>query len=138
VQRDDYEGMYRFPAGAQIPAKSVIVVAVNSTKTPAADFEINDDDPAVPNLQPVADWGGSTWILANGGDELLLLDAGRAPVDVVTWGTGSYPGVTPHPGVEFPRSLERYPPNRDSDDCAADFRARDNPDPGALPSGPWE
>ncbi len=138
VQRDDYEGMYRFPAGAQIPAKSVIVVAVSGAKTPGADFEINDDDPAVPNLQPVDDWGTGTWILANGGDELLLFDAGHAPVDVVTWGTGSYPGVTPHPGVEFPRSLERYPPNRDSDDCAVDFRARDNPDPGRLPLEPWE
>jgi hypothetical protein len=137
VQRDDYEGMYRFPPNAQIPAHSVVVVAVSSANTPEADFEIVDDDPTVPNLIAVADWGENVWILANGGDELLLLDPQHQPIDVVTWGTGTYPGVTPHPGVAYPHSLERYPPNRDSDNCAVDFRERAAPDPGKIPPEPW-
>lgn len=138
VNPDDYEGMYRFPANAQIPARSVVVVAMSSANVLEADFEIQDDSPTVPNLEPLADWGENVWTLANGGDELLFLDPQYRPIDVVTWGTGSYPGVVPHPGVTFPHSLERYPPNQDSDDCAIDFRERSAPTPGELPPEPWE
>ena len=65
---------------------------------------------------------------------MLLLDATRAPVDVVTYGTGSYPGMTPHPGVsDQGHSLERRPPKQDTDDCGQDFFDRVPPTPGELP-----
>jgi hypothetical protein len=45
-------------------------------------------------------------------------------VDVVVWGTATYPGVVPHPGAEkSTHSLQRYPPGYDTNDCAFDFRS---------------
>ena len=59
----------------------------------------------------------------------LLATAG---VDVVVYGSASYPGVTPHPGVGGGNSLERKPANRDTDDCSADFWERYTPNPGLV------
>ena len=69
-----------------------------------------------------------------GADEVQLLDVAGAPIDVVAFGDGYYPGITPHPGVTSSgRSLERRPPERDTDDCSADFFDRFPATPGELP-----
>ena len=68
--------------------------------------------------------------LANGGDEVLLLDGADAVVDAVTYEAGSYPGVIPHPGVTVGHSIERSPANQDTHDCRVDFVGLAAPTPG--------
>jgi uncharacterized repeat protein (TIGR01451 family) len=140
VHFDDYEGMYRFPQGSRIDPQQVLVVAVTAVgfredfpgRSP--DYEIVDTDPAVPDLLGCAAWGEGDWGLANGGDEVLLLDGSNHAVDVLVYGDGSYPGVVPHPGgIVYGHSLEREPIWLDTDDCSADFRDWPYPGPGELP-----
>jgi hypothetical protein len=132
-------GLYRFPPGATLVAEGVIVLAHQADDVPfAPDYEFlidpHRDDPAVPNMVPAGSWEGFGLALGNAGDEVLLLDGSGAPVDVVTWGAGAYPGVVPHPGDAEPgHSLERRPPREDTDDCSVDFFDRYPPTPGALP-----
>ena len=131
-------GLYRFPAGSTLVAEGVILVAQQAADVPfTPDYEVlidpHRDDPAVPNLLPAGAWDGFGLALGNGGDEVLLLGADGAPVDVVTWGDGAYPGVVPHPGgLDQGHSLERRPPHADTDDCSYDFFDRYPPTPGEL------
>lgn len=72
--------------------------------------------------------------LTNSGDEVVLRDAGGVVVDVATYGDGDFSGVVPHPGgVDAGHSLERRPPEEDTDDCSQDFFDRYPPTPGVLP-----
>jgi len=71
---------------------------------------------------------------SNLGDEVLLLNAAGATIDVVTYRDGDYPGVIPHPGVsEQDRSLERRTPRADTGDCSQDFFGCYPSTPGVLP-----
>jgi len=129
------EGMYRFPAGASIAPGERVVVALKAVGFRALygfnpDYEIVDTDPAVPDMIPYSAWASGRLALANTGDEVLLLDGNDVPVDVVTYERGSYPGVVPHPGVSTGHSIERDPPDRDTDDCSVDFVDRASPTPG--------
>ena len=132
-------GLYRFPQGTVLPAGGVIVIAQQAADSAfMPDFEFlvdkNRDDPTVPNMTRAGSWDGFGFALGNDGDEVLLLDAEGQPVDVITYGDGSYPGITPHPGVSGSgRSLERRPPEGDTDDCSADFYDRFPATPGELP-----
>ena len=129
---DRYEGMYIFPAGTTLPPHGVMLIAYNGAVMPQADFEIEESS-VVPNLTKDPLWGRGDWILANGGDQVLLLDAAYRPVDVVVWGTATYPAVVAHPGVSYyTHSLERHPPEIDTDDCSRDFRDRAAPTPGDV------
>jgi uncharacterized repeat protein (TIGR01451 family) len=137
---DDAEGMYRFPSGASLDPGQVAVVAVTAagfredfpSQTP--DFELFETDPSVPNLQAYAKWGTWDWGLSNSGDEVLLLNGSDVAVDLLVYGTGSYPGVVPNPGgVAYGHSLERVPIWLDTDDCSIDFRDWPFPSPGELP-----
>lgn len=121
---DRYEGMYRFPQQELGPGR-VIVVAGDARECVAfrPDYEMIGGDPAVPDLMRDPSWGTGTFGLGNSGDEVLLLDPQGRAVDVVVYGDGSYPGVTPHPGVEWGDTLERVPAYADTDDCSYDFRA---------------
>jgi hypothetical protein len=72
--------------------------------------------------------------LANAGDEVVLRNADGAVVDAVTYGAGAFSGVVPHPGeINVGHSLERRPPEEDTDDCSRDFFDRFPPTPGVLP-----
>ncbi|HDN79008.1 MAG TPA: hypothetical protein ENG33_00925, partial [Chloroflexi bacterium] len=134
-----YEGMYRFPEGAVIGSGEVIVVAETASGFyelygHKPDFELSDTDPQIPDMMPYIKWGKGSWRLKNAGDEILLLGPDDSPVDVVVYGEGVYPGVNPYQGaLREGESLERYPPIRDTDDCAADFRVARLPSPGCLP-----
>jgi len=141
VNAGDYERLYRFPAGASIPAGGTLVIArqaaayqaLNYPGKPIPDWELLDSN-AVPNLSP-SDFGTGEFALGNAGDEVLLLDATMRPVDVLVYGTGSYPGVVSFGDVGSlyaGNSLERWPANRDSNDCARDFRSRSVPQPGVV------
>ncbi len=132
-------GLYRFPTGAALPAAGVIVVvqqAADVDFTPDYEFLIDPgrNDPSVPDMIPAGVWDGFGFALGNSGDEVLLLDTAGAAVDVVAYGAGSYPGMTPHPGVaSLGSSLERYPPEWDTDDCSLDFFDSYPSTPGELP-----
>lgn len=132
---DSAEAMFQFPPGATLPPGGIVVVAVNASEAPQADFEMYHTLDSVPNMIRYAPWGQAwaTWELRNDGDQVLLLGPDDTPVDVVVWGDATYPGVTPHPGVALSSaSLERHPPYYDHDDCAEDFRERYPPTPGRL------
>jgi phosphatidylserine/phosphatidylglycerophosphate/cardiolipin synthase-like enzyme len=127
-----YEGLFAFPPGTVIPPREVLVVAYDASRAREADFELHDYDPQVPDMLKDPLWGTGDWTLRNDGDQVMLLTPGNQPVDVVVWGDAGYPGVVPHPGAPvLTHSLQRHPPEVDSDDCNADFRAFP-PSPGEL------
>jgi hypothetical protein len=64
-----------------------------------------------------------------------LLDPQNRLVDVLVYGNGSCAGSLPFVdlgSVYNGNSLERWPANRDSNDCGRDFRIRYAPAPGAV------
>lgn len=134
-----FEGMYRFPGGTVLQPYQTLVIAASAATFRQnyghdPDFEFYNTDPSVATLLDYPLWGTGEWQLANDGDEVLLLDQNDTVLDVLVYGTGSYPGVTPHPGVSvYTHSLERYPYQYDSDDCSLDFRDWPFPNPGELP-----
>ncbi|MCB9007774.1 MAG: lamin tail domain-containing protein [Ardenticatenaceae bacterium] len=141
VNASDFEDVRRFPPGTTIAPGGTIVVATAATafftqhnKNP--DFEIVSTNTAVPDLIDDPAWGDPAALLqlANGGDEVLLRDPTGQVVDVVTYGTGSYPGVVAClPVSASNHSLERFPPYQDTNDCPVDFRDWPFPNPGSLP-----
>lgn len=90
------EGMFAFPQGTKIaPGQSVTIAQsslINKAKyryTP--DFELPpveqynpQDDPDVPNLLPT-DWATGTIVMANGGDDVLLMDDKYNVLDYVPY-----------------------------------------------------
>jgi phosphatidylserine/phosphatidylglycerophosphate/cardiolipin synthase-like enzyme len=141
VNPTDFEDVRRFPAATLLPPGQTLVIATTATAFQAEytfppDFEILESDPAVPNLEDDPLWGDpATWLqLGNSGDEVILRDPAGQPVDVITYGVGSFPGVHPCTLVAGPdHSLERFPYWRDTNDCLADFRDWPFPNPGSLP-----
>jgi uncharacterized repeat protein (TIGR01451 family) len=123
------DGMAIFPPDSSIAPGGVVVVAQTAGGVGfVPDFELQESDPAAPNLMSVS--GSIGW--GNNGDEAVLRDVSGADVDVVVYGSGSYPGVRPHPGVGWGHSLERKPADRDTDDCSADFWERYTSNPGQV------
>jgi hypothetical protein len=138
----DFEDVRRFPEGTRLLPHSPLVIAFSGAAFRAAfarsaDFEIYPSDPTVPDLLDDPDWGDpAAWLqLGNAGDEVILRDASGQPVDVLTYGAGSYPGIVASPLVSATNhSLERYPYWLDRDNCALDFREWPLPNPGLLPA----
>lgn len=136
-----FEDMRLFPPGITIAPRGTLVVATAATAFYAQygrnpDLEIINSDAAVPDMVDDPAWGEPEALLqlGNMGDEVILLGPEGEVVDVVTYGTGSYPGVTGCALVpSFNQSLERFPYWRDTNDCALDFRPWPFPNPGALP-----
>ncbi len=98
------------------------------------DLEIVNSDPAVPDMIDDPAWGdpAALFRLGNNGDEVLLWRVGL--LDVVTYGDGYHSAVTGCPLLVPPaRSLQRYPPWDDTDDCPHDFRGWPFPSPGRVP-----
>ena len=141
VNRSDFEDVRRFPNGTIIAPQATLVIATTAAGFRDEfgvnpDFEILDSDTAVPDLIDDTGWGdpGTYLQLGNGGDEVILRGANEQVIDVVTYGGGSYPGVTPCPLVVVTNaSWQRQPYWRDTDNCAADFRENPFPTPGSLP-----
>jgi phosphatidylserine/phosphatidylglycerophosphate/cardiolipin synthase-like enzyme len=141
VNPTDFEDVRRFPSGTLLPPGETIVIATAATAFFTEygfnpDFELLSTNTAVPTLIDDPAWGDPAALLqlANGGDEVILRDANDQVVDVVTYGTGSYPGVVPCTTVTINNaSLERFPYNKDTDDCSIDFREWSIPNPGNLP-----
>jgi hypothetical protein len=141
VYAQDYERSYAFPDGTAIEPHSTLVVARQASAYQAAgyvgkpvpDFEWTSSN-SVPDLIRT-DWGDGECALGNTGDEILLRDASGRVVDAVVYGQGQLAGVIPFADIDSVfngNSLERWPANRDSDDCSYDLRIRYVPDPGGV------
>jgi glycerophosphoryl diester phosphodiesterase len=136
ADRNLYEGMYQFPAGASIAPSQVIVIAIQAnffTDTYGfyPDYEMTDSDPLVDNLTPYIDWSIGSVFLGNTGDEVLLLDGEDNLVDSLSWGNSSWAFEPPIPTVAEGHSLERHPANEDHD-SAADWYDQAVPNPGFV------
>jgi len=141
VYAQDYERNYAFPSGTTIEPLGTLVVARQAVTYQAAgyvgkpvpDFEWTSSN-RVPDLIRTA-WGDGECALGNEGDEILLRDASGHVVDAVVYGEGQIAGIIPFADVDSVyngNSLERWPANRDSDDCSNDLRIRYMPDPGGV------
>jgi len=136
-----FEDVRRFPAGTIIPPNEALVVATSATAFftqfgTNPDWEILSTDPTVPDLLDDPAWGDPAAFirLSNTGDELILRDSNDVVVDVLVYGTGSYPGHTACALLPGPdQTYERYPYWRDTNNCSADFRPWPFPNPGFLP-----
>jgi len=74
--------------------------------------------------------------LGNDGDEVILQDPAGNAVDVLVYAAGYYPGVTPFfLDVAAGHSVQREPPERDTQYCSADFFDTQVPTPGQFPVG---
>ncbi len=130
------EGMRRFPEGATIAPDGVIVIAQSAEgfrnlygHNP--DYEIIDSDPNVPDMRGFPLWAGGDLMLANGGDEVILLAGNNAILDTVNYGDSSTYFAPAVPSVERGASLERLPANCDSD-TAVDWLPSSLPTPGEV------
>ncbi|GAB4524662.1 MAG: hypothetical protein Fur0018_08380 [Anaerolineales bacterium] len=127
------EGMYAFPVSSTLPAGGYAVIAhdgavFSATWGFAPDYELVDSLPDVPDLQKYTPWSGGSVQLGNSGDEALLLGPGDVLVDALSWGNSAFAFDPPCPDVPEGHSLERYPPDVDSD-TAADWRDQPAPQP---------
>ncbi|MDJ0756769.1 MAG: lamin tail domain-containing protein [Ardenticatenaceae bacterium] len=134
------EGMLRFPPGTIAAAGQVLVIAQDGPTfaqrhgfTP--DFEFKDGDPAVVNLIPAVDLAQGEVGLANGGDEVLLLDPEGDLVDGMSYGDSARILRPPAPAVGRNVSLQRFPANCDSD-SAVDWQPGEPPNPGVIQTDP--
>ncbi|RPI34514.1 MAG: lamin tail domain-containing protein [Chloroflexota bacterium] len=130
------EGMLRFPPGSTLAPRHTAVIANSADAFRqlyefAPDFEWNDSDPAVPNMLVYAACGTRSLNLANGGDEVIFLDANDHWMDALSYGTSSLGLNPPIPTVPAGHSLERYPPWFDQN-LASDWREQDFPSPHLL------
>ena len=132
----DSEGTYRFPDAATIAPGETILIANKAADFESAygfqpDFELNESDPAVPDMLKYTPWSSGSMSLSNSGDEVLLLDYGDNVVDTVSWGTSNWAFDPPAASVAEGHSLERVPAYLDTD-SAQDWRDQPNPTPGGV------
>jgi len=136
ARRGGNEGMMRFPDGALVQPGQVIVVAQTAVGFRARfgfnpDYEMRDTDSAVPVMVHYALWASGRVLLANQGDDLLLLDEQDQIVDAINYGnitTFFSPAIAP---VFQGQSLERIPAFCDTS-SAADWQPQRQPTPGRI------
>ena len=130
--RGGTEGMKVFPSGVITSGSIIVAVKASNFNTVYGfdpHYEFVNSKAGVPNMGP-SSWATGSVDLANGGDEVLLLDGSDTVIDAITYESGSYPGVTSHSGVPdcttSPcKSLERFPQTTDTNDTSSDFRIVD-------------
>ncbi|MCS7060523.1 MAG: lamin tail domain-containing protein [Anaerolineae bacterium] len=139
------ESMYQFPTGAILPPRSAVVVAGRadlyfSRWGVRPTFELADYDPVVPELLPYTPWSTGTLSLGNANDQVLLLGPSDGVVDAVAWAEPSLIDPVTVPGVALffgalaaDHTLQRWPADRDTNDCSVDFRDQALPSPGVVP-----
>ncbi len=127
---DGAEGMFVMPTASLAAGATYIVarggasyqafygVAPNAELPPGATM-------AVPDLTAYPAWTSApspNLQLANGGDEVLILDRSNIILDVATFGTGVYSGITTFtPAPASNEVLSRNGASADSDNCQVDF-----------------
>ncbi len=130
------EGMLLFPEGTAILPGQTLVIANRAEDFKAQyqfspQFEMNDSDDQVPDMLRYSSWAGGSVNLSNSGDEVLLLSTQDELVDSLSWGSSNFAFDPSVPNVTEGHSLERYPPNSDSD-TALDWRDQAHPAPGEV------
>jgi hypothetical protein len=130
------EGMLKFPPGAVVDPGGAIVVANQADVFLlvygfAPDYEITDSDPTVPDMIKNSVWASGSINLANDGDEVLVLDRVGGLVDAVCWGDSTYAFEPAVSVVAEGHSIERFPPDLDTD-RALDWREQPNPNPSGV------
>jgi len=136
VSQGGTEGMLKFPSGTSIAPGQTIVVANKAAAFFSVygfnpDYEMLESDPGVPNMENYTAWTDGNVALHNGGDDVLLLDAGDDVVDGLSWGSSTHFFSPSAPDVSQGRSLERWPADADTD-AAADWRSQSTPAPGRV------
>ena len=121
---DGGEGMASFPS-ASLAAGGTFVVARDGAAFfteygVRADAEWLATDPMTPDMIDLSVWATGNVALA-ASDQLLALGVGRTVLDVVTYGTASYPGVTARSAPATGQIAVRTPDTQDTDDNAVDF-----------------
>ncbi len=129
------EGMMRFPDGAQILPGQALVVAQTAVRFRQLygfnpDFEMQDSDTAVPDMRRYRLWADGDIGLANGGDELLLMEDGVI-VDAINYGDSAAYFSPAIGAVTTGQSIERIPADCDTD-SAADWRPQRVPTPAQI------
>lgn len=132
----DGEGMYRFPEGATGAPDQVIVIANQASAFLVAngfkpDYELNDTDPEVPNMDKFSDWAKGIVNLSNSGDEVVLLDGENLIADTVSWGSSTFAFDPSVNRVVAGHSIERRPAQFDNNQ-AYDWIDQDTPTPGEV------
>ena len=139
------ESMYQFPTNAVLPARGAIVVAGRADLFFARwgvkpTYELADYDPTVPELLPYTAWSTGTLSLGNANDQAILLGPADTVIDAVVWADPSLPdpvtisGVIPFTGtLAADHALQRWPADKDTNNCSVDFRDQALPSPGAVP-----
>lgn len=130
------EGMFQFPSSTVILPAQTLVIASEAAEFYAIygllpDLELNDTHPAIPQMLRYTAWASGEVNLSDSGDELLLLDGQNRLVDALSWGSSVFafsPSASP---VAQGYSLERYPPDQDTN-TAADWREQSLPLPGQV------
>ncbi|MFO7540371.1 MAG: lamin tail domain-containing protein [Chloroflexota bacterium] len=136
AQSGGSEGMMRFPDGAVMQPEQVIVVAQTAVGFRSRfgfnpDYEMRDTDADVPVMVHYSLWAAGRLLLANRGDDVLLLDEHDQIVDAISYGDSTTffsPAVAP---VFQGHSLERIPAHCDTD-SAADWQPQREPTPGRI------
>ena len=136
AQAGGNEGMMRFPEGATVQPEQVIVVAQTAVGFRARfgfnpDYEMRDTDTAVPTMHHYPLWASGRVLLANQGDDVLILDDQDQIVDAISYGNSTTfftPAIAP---VFQGHSLERIPAHCDTD-SAADWQPQRQPTPGHI------
>lgn len=139
--QDGGEGMLHFPEGSTIGPNQVIIVAQTAAAFQrlfgfSPTYEMQDSLPDVPDMAPYPTWAFGEVGLANGGDEVLLLDELDIIVDAVAFGEEGVgiPGAfrpLSVPGILRGQSIERVPAGCDTD-TAVDWVPQAFPTPGRL------
>lgn len=130
------EAMLAFPAGASLAGGETLVIAGEASAFLSQygvlpDYEVTDSHAQVPELLPALGWVNGAFGLSNSGDEVLLRDGTGQVIDALSWGSAATAFAPPAPVAGEGASLERYPPDQDTD-SAADWRVQPQPQPGGV------
>ncbi|HEX2878084.1 MAG TPA: hypothetical protein VHO25_00980, partial [Polyangiaceae bacterium] len=125
-----------FPAGATLAPGATYIVGVEGTmyqtrygELPDAEFESTS---AAPNMTTYAPWFSdlvaSGYSLNDGVGEVLVVDPSNTILDVLPYGLGTFPGVTPLTSSGPDETVVfRTVPNVDTDNCNLDFSMSTKP-----------
>ena len=139
IGKNGSDGMFEFPTGSVIAAGGVVIIAQNALTFfedygQKPQFEMGNYDPDVPDLVPYLAWSNGSINLSNTGDQVLLLNQSDGVVDIAQWLSTASPGTIPFSTtVNSGQTLQRWPPQLDTDDCNFDFRPQVIPSPGKIP-----
>jgi hypothetical protein len=137
------EGAFAFgtagPAGSALGVLQEVVVTRDGSDFEAMfgfvpNFETTATAHAASDMAAYGAWSGANFQLANGGDQVLVLDLADTVVDVFEYDGNQWAPVTSFGVIGEGESAERVPEDRDRDRCEFDFALRTTPTPDSMPT----